>query len=69
MTMVADTIELTSIEGPSARNEDVSKMIAETMDASEPLNDPVTPQKSVQVIAIMVALCVCASMLIFLIFI
>ncbi|KAJ5891181.1 uncharacterized protein N7473_007409 [Penicillium subrubescens] len=57
MTMVADTIELTSIEGPSARNEDVSKMIAETMDASEPLNDPVTPQKRVQVIAIMVALC------------
>jgi hypothetical protein len=62
-TMVADTIELTLTEGPSAGNEDVPKMIAKTMDASEPLNDPATPQKRVQIIAIMIALCVCASLL------
>lgn len=61
--MVADTIELTSTEGPSAWNEDVPRIIAETMDASEPPNDLVTPQKRVQIIAIMVALCVCASLL------
>lgn len=67
--MIADTIELTSTGGPSAWNDDVSTTIAETADASEPLNDLVTPQQRVQIIAIMVALYVCASLLIFLIFI
>lgn len=67
--MIADTIELTSAEGPSAGNEDVSTTMAEIANASEPLNDMVTPQQRVKVIAIMIALCVCASLLVFLIFI
>lgn len=62
--MIADTIELTSTTGASAWNEDVSTVIPETADASEPLNDPVTARKRVQIMAIMVALCVCASLLV-----